>query len=286
MPEHAVTDRSTKVAILGLGSMGRAILTGLLDPAAMLDVDVRVTNSSAEKAAVWDGVERVTAFAVEVVETANQEAVRDAEVIILAVKPWQVLPLLDDIAASLSAHSVVVSVAAGVTTAAMEARLPDNVSVIRAMPNTPAVIGRGVTGLSEGSRVSAQQLSLVTQLFEAVGDVVVVPQDRIDALTAVSGSGPAYVFFFVERMIEAAQAVGLSEDEACVLVRGTFSGAAELLVRSGEDARELRRRVTSPKGTTEQAISVMTDAHLEAVFEDALRAAMRRSAELAAENSD
>ena len=286
MPEHAVTDRSTKVAILGLGSMGRAILTGLLDPAAMLDVDVRVTNSSAEKAAVWDGVERVTAFAVEVVETANQEAVRDAEVIILAVKPWQVLPLLDDIAASLSAHSVVVSVAAGVTTAAMEARLPDNVSVIRAMPNTPAVIGRGVTGLSEGSRVSAQQLSLVTQLFEAVGDVVVVPQDRIDALSAVSGSGPAYVFFFVERMIEAAQAVGLSEDEACVLVRGTFSGAAELLVRSGEDARELRRRVTSPKGTTEQAISVMTDAHLEAVFEDALRAAMRRSAELAAENSD
>lgn len=286
MPEHAVTDRSTKVAILGLGSMGRAILSGLLDPAAMLDVDVRVTNSSAEKAAVWDGVERVTAFAVEVVETANQEAVRDAEVIILAVKPWQVLPLLDDIAASLSAHSVVVSVAAGVTTAAMEARLPDNVSVIRAMPNTPAVIGRGVTGLSEGSRVSAQQLSLVTQLFEAVGDVVVVPQDRIDALSAVSGSGPAYVFFFVERMIEAAQAVGLSEDEACVLVRGTFSGAAELLVRSGEDARELRRRVTSPKGTTEQAISVMTDAHLEAVFEDALRAAMRRSAELAAENSD
>lgn len=286
MPEQAVTDGSTKVAILGLGSMGRAILSGLLDPSAMLDVHVRVTNSSAEKAAVWDDVERVTAFSVEVLETANQEAVRDAEVVILAVKPWQVLPLLEEISGSLSAHSVVVSVAAGVTTAAMEARLPESVSVIRAMPNTPAVIGRGVTGLSEGSRVSSQQLSLVTQLFEAVGEVVVVPQDRIDALSAVSGSGPAYVFFFVERMIDAARAVGLSEEEASALVRGTFSGAAELLVRSGEDAQELRRRVTSPKGTTEQAIAVMADAHLETLFEEALRAAMRRSAELAAENSD
>lgn len=284
MSERTPASEPLTVAILGLGSMGQAILAGLLDPDSNISVDVRVTNSTAEKAAVWAEVDSVTAYAVELNVDANQAAVRGADVVILAVKPWQIIPLLDQIASELPEACVVVSVAAGVTTSAMEAHLPDSVSVIRAMPNTPSVIRRGVTGLSAGSRATARDLELAKTLFAAVGDVVVVPQDQIDALSAVSGSGPAYVFFLVERMIDAARAVGLSDADARALVLGTFSGAAELLVQSGEEPEELRRRVTSPKGTTEQAIGVLESAELDAVFEQALRAAMRRAAELAAEN--
>lgn len=285
MTQHTLGGEPTRVAILGLGSMGRAILTGLLDPAAMLNAEIRVTNQSAEKAAMWDDVERVTAFAVELLDDANQSAVRDADVVILAVKPWQIIPLLDEIAPVLHASAVVVSIAAGVTLEAMQAHLPEHTSVIRAMPNTPALIGRGVTGLSAGGGTSAEHLALVTRLFEEVGDVVVVPHEQIDALSAVSGSGPAYVFFMAERMMDAAVAIGLSAEDSRALVVGTFAGAAELLARSGEDARELRRRVTSPKGTTEQAIAVLDAGQLDQLFEQALRAAMNRAAEIAAENS-
>lgn len=271
------------VAILGLGAMGRAILAGLLDQASQASIDIRVTNATAEKAAEWDAVENVTAFSVEQHPDANRIATRDADVVILAVKPWQILPLLDEIAPELGS-AVVVSVAAGITTAAMEARVAESVGVIRAMPNTPAIIQRGVTGLSAGSRASESELELVKSLFHAVGEVVVVPQDQIDALSAVSGSGPAYVYLLAECMIDAAQAVGLDERDARALVVGTFSGAAELLERSGEEPEELLRQVTTPKGTTEQAIAVLESADLRALFERALRAAMRRAGELASEN--
>lgn len=271
------------VAILGLGAMGRAVLAGLLDQASQASIDIRVTNATAEKAAEWDAVENVTAFSVEQHPDANRIATRDADVVILAVKPWQILPLLDEIAPELGS-AVVVSVAAGITTAAMEARVAESVGVIRAMPNTPAIIQRGVTGLSAGSRASESELELVKSLFHAVGEVVVVPQDQIDALSAVSGSGPAYVYLLAECMIDAAQAVGLDERDARALVVGTFSGAAELLERSGEEPEELLRQVTTPKGTTEQAIAVLESADLRALFERALRAAMRRAGELASEN--
>ena len=274
---------TVNIAILGLGSMGRAILTGLLAPETALDVRLTVTNNSVASAAEWESAAAVTALAVEADADANRKAVVGARVVIGAVKPWQILGLLDEIAPTLEPGSIFVSVAAGIPIAAMQARLPEQVTVLRAMPNTPAIVGRGVTGLSAGPRASSDDIALVRSLFEAVGDVVVVDESAIDALSAVSGSGPAYVFYVIEQWMNSAQAFGFSEADARTMVLGTVLGAAELLETSGEEPAELRRRVTSPNGTTEQAIRVFDEAELGALFDRAMDAAIRRSHEIAAE---
>lgn len=271
------------IAILGLGSMGRAILAGLLSPESELDVQVAVTNNSAAKAAEWDAVASVTAHATHVDADANIKAVNGARVVIGAVKPWQMLGLLDEIGASLAPGTIFVSVAAGISVDAMQQHLPESVTVLRAMPNTPAIVGRGVTGLAAGNRASSADVALVSSLFEAVGDVVVVDENQIDALSAISGSGPAYVFYLIEQWMNSARAFGFSEADARTLVLGTVAGAAELLDTSGESAAELRRQVTSPNGTTEQAIRVFDEAHLGELFDRAMDAAIRRSHEIAAE---
>lgn len=271
------------IAILGLGSMGRAILAGLLSPDAPLDVRVAVTNNSAAKAAEWDAVSEVTAHAIELDPEANRKAVVGARVVIGAVKPWQMLDLLDEIGSALEPDAIFVSVAAGIPTSAMQTRLPENISVLRAMPNTPALVGKGVTGLTAGTRASSEDSALVSSIFAAVGDVVTVDETRMDALGAISGSGPAYVFYLIEQWMNSARAFGFSEADARTLVLGTVSGAAELLQASGDEPAELRRRVTSPNGTTEQAIRVFDEAELGALFDRAMDAAIRRSREIAAE---
>ncbi|NQX26225.1 pyrroline-5-carboxylate reductase [Microbacteriaceae bacterium VKM Ac-2854] len=270
------------IAILGLGSMGRAILSGLLAPTVRVEGGIRVTNRDAAKAAEWSGHEVVTAYATAADAEANLAAVRGAAVVLVAVKPYMVPDLLDEIADALQPGAVVVSVAAGVTVATFEAHLPASVSVVRSMPNTPAVVGKAVTGISAGTRSSAADLALVRSLFETVGDVLEVPESQLDALSTISGSGPAYVFFLIEQLTAAAVAKGFTPDEAAVMVNGTFLGAAELLVTSGEDPAELRRRVTSPGGTTERAIAVLSAAGLDALFVSATDAALARARELAA----
>jgi pyrroline-5-carboxylate reductase len=149
------------------------------------------------------------------------------------------------------------------------------------MPNTPSVVRRGVTGLAAGSRASADDTALVRALFETVGAVVQVPEEQIDALSTISGSGPAYVFFLIERLTEAARHLGFEETEARLMVEQTFLGAAELLAASDVGPEELRRRVTSPNGTTERAIAVMEQADLTAVFDAATASALARAREMA-----
>lgn len=269
------------IAMLGAGSMGRAILSGLLAPGVQV-AGIRVTNRSAARAASLAGAPGVTAYATETRADANRLAVEGAQVVLVAVKPAMVRDLLAEIADSLAPGTVVVSVAAGVTAATMESLLPDSVSVVRAMPNTPAVVGKAVTGVSAGSRTEPEDLSLVRTLFETVGEVVEVPESQLDALSTISGSGPAYVFLLIEALTEAAVQKGFTPAQAATLVNGTFLGAAELLVSSGEDPAELRRRVTSPNGTTERAIAVLADADLPALFARATDAALARARELAA----
>ena len=180
----------------------------------------------------------------------------------------------------LDPDAVLVSIAAGVTIARMEA-LSRNV-VVRTMPNTPSTVGRGITGIAPGTRATASVIALVSRLFETVGSVLVVPESKIDALSAVSGSGPAYVYLLIEELTEAARRLGFSDREAQMLATGTFVGAGALLESSGEDPAELRRRVTSPKGTTERAITVLSEADLAGLFERAAAAAIARARELAA----
>ena len=238
------------IAMLGAGSMGRAILSGLTAPGVEVTGGIRVTNRSAARAAELAGTPGVTAFATEDDAAANRLAVDGAAIVLVAVKPAMVPDLLREIASSLTPGAIVVSVAAGVTVATFESLLPEAVVVVRSMPNTPAVVGKAVTGISPGTRTEPDDLALVRSLFETVGEVVEVPESQLDALSTISGSGPAYVFFLVEALTAAALEKGFTPEQARTLVNGTFLGASELLVASGEDPAELRRRVTSPKGTS------------------------------------
>lgn len=269
------------IAMLGAGSMGRAILSGLLAPHVHA-AGIRVTNRSEARAAELSGTPGVTTYATEKKADANRLAVDGAQLVIVAVKPAMVRDLLAEIGDSLAPGTVVVSVAAGVTAATMESLLPDTVSVVRAMPNTPAVVGKAVTGISAGSHTEEDDLALVRTLFETVGEVVEVPESQLDALSTISGSGPAYVFLLIEALTQAAVEKGFTPEQAATLVNGTFLGASELLVSSGEDPAELRRRVTSPNGTTERAIAVLAEADLPALFARATDAALARARALAA----
>jgi len=270
------------IAILGAGSLGRAILSGLLAPTVAVSGGIRVTNRSASKAAEFADSAVVTAFATETDPNANRSAVAGAAIVLVAVKPPMVPALLEEIADALEPDAIVVSVAAGVTIATFESLLPTGVAVLRSMPNTPAVIGKGVTGLSGGTRSTAAQQELVASVFRTVGTVVEVPESQIDAVTSISGSGPAYVFYLIEQLQAVAVGKGFTPDQAAELVNGTFLGAAELVVRSGETPEELRRRVTSPNGTTERAVSVLSNGGLTELFTAATDAALARARELAA----
>jgi pyrroline-5-carboxylate reductase len=270
------------IALLGAGSMGRAILSGLVAPGVSVDGGIRVTNRSAKRAAELADLPGVTAYATESDPEANRAAVDGAAVVLVAVKPAMVPDLLREIGASLTPGAVVVSVAAGVTVSTFEALLPESVAVVRSMPNTPAVVRKAVTGISPGTRSDSDDLALVRALFETVGEVVEVPESQLDALSTISGSGPAYVFYLVEQLTAAAIGKGFTPEQAAQLVNGTFLGASELLVTSGEDPAELRRRVTSPGGTTQQAVTVLESAHLSDLFTRATDAALARARELAA----
>jgi pyrroline-5-carboxylate reductase len=265
-----------RIAILGAGSMGGAILAGLVD-SGLATAGVAVTNRSTEKA---DAVRMpgVDSYALEVTPDANRLALEGARVVIVGVKPAMVPDLLSEVAGFLAPDALVVSVAAGVTTATMEALVPN--AVARTMPNTPSLVRRGVTGLAAGSRITTEDLALVRAVFETVGAVIELDEDRIDALSTISGSGPAYVFFLMEQLTGTALRLGFTLEEARLMVEQTFLGASELLASSDADPAELRRRVTSPNGTTMRAIAVMEEADLPGLFDRATAAALARAKEM------
>lgn len=267
------------IAILGTGSMGGAILSGLVQPHVVVTGGIRVTNRSTAKAEALAS-DRVQSFATDTDAAANRAAVAGAKIVLIGVKPAMVADLLTEIADALEPDAIVVSVAAGVTIETMESLVTR--AVLRAMPNTPAVVGRAVTGLAAGTRSSAADLDVVTEMFETVGVVLVVPEGRIDALSTISGSGPAYVFYLIEQLTRTAVGMGFTPQEAALMVDTTFLGAAELLAASDVGPAELRRRVTSPKGTTERAIAELEKADLGATFDRATAAALARAAEIAA----
>jgi pyrroline-5-carboxylate reductase len=277
-----VSTELPSIAVLGAGSMARAIISGLLQPGVSVAGGIRATNRSAENAAELDALDGVTATATETDADANRAAVRGAKLVVVAVKPVMVPDLLREIADALEPGTVVVSVAAGVTIATFESLLPASVAVVRSMPNTPALVGRAVTGVAAGTRSSENDLALAVALFETVGEVLVVPEEKIDALSTISGSGPAYVFYLIEQLTAAAVDKGFTLEQARTMVEGTFRGASELLASSDVDPTELRRRVTSPKGTTERAVAVLEDAGLKQIFDEATDAALARARELAA----
>ena len=268
-----------RTAMIGVGSMGGALLAGLRSPGVDIVRPITVTTHSAASAAAFEGADDVVAYAAETEPDANRKAIAGAAVVMLAVKPWMIADVARELAAELAPGTIVVSVAAGVSCAQIEAELPE-AQVVRAMPNTPSHLGRGVTGVAGGASASAAAVETVRSVFETVGDVIVVREDQINDVAAVSGSGPAYLFLYVEEMTRAAIRRGFTPEQAAVLVNGTVSGAAELLVQSDDTPEQLRRNVTSPKGTTEQAVFVLQDADWGDLFDRALAANVRRSEEL------
>lgn len=260
------------LGFLGGGNMALAIIGGLLKQGYAAG-DIRVAELSAEQR------ERLSAtFGVRVGE--DVATILDADVIVLAVKPQQMHAALADWPA-LRAHQLVLSIAAGIRAGDLSRWLRGHAAVVRAMPNTPALIGQGVSGLYALPGVSAEQRLAAERILGSVGEAHwVTDETQIDAITAISGSGPAYVFYFIEALEQAAVSLGLPADTARALALGTFQGAAALASRGEAPPAELRARVTSKGGTTEQGLRVLAECHVDQAILQAARAAARRAQEL------
>lgn len=268
------TTTQPQVGIVGVGVMGEAILGSIAT--AVGPERVRVTDGRPEH-----GREVAARHGVRWVED-NAQLGSGADVVVLAVKPKDVAAVCADLAPVLTEGAVVVSVAAGITTAFLADRLPAATRVVRVMPNTPATIGRGIAALSAGEGAGEADLDLVARLLAGTGETVTVPEAQQDVVTAVSGSGPAYVFYLIEAMRDAGVAGGLDPELALTLARQTVAGAAALATAVDDDPQVLRERVTSPGGTTLAAITELDERGVRDAVGAAIRKAAERAAELAA----
>lgn len=260
--------------------MNEAILSGLLE-AGTDPADVVATVRRAERAAeLAERHHGITAIAGEEEPDNNKQATKGSGVVILGVKPVGITDLAREISSSLSPGTVVVSVAAAVSIAQLEAALPAGQPVIRSMPNTPAKLGRGVVSVSPGTNCTPEQLQKVKGVLRSAGTVVEVPEEQVDALSAISGSGPAYAFYLAEAMAAAGRELGLDPDLSLLLARETVAGAGFMLAEPGADPTALRKAVTSPNGTTERAIATFDERGLPAIIAAGARAAADRAAEI------
>jgi pyrroline-5-carboxylate reductase len=264
-----------RIAILGGGKIGESLLAGLLSSGWRKPDEIVVTGRRDERIE-----ELAEKYSVETT-LANGEAAASAAFIVIAVKPQDFDVLLGEIAPVISPEQTVLSIAAAVPTAQIEQHLADGVPVLRAMPNAPATVHEGVAGLCAGAHANDEHLAAAKEVLEHVGRVVLVAEPYMDAVTAVSGSGPAYFALLAEAMIEAGILLGLSREVSTELVVQTMFGTAKLLRDEGMHPVELREMVTSPGGTTIRAIRELERAGVRAAFLNAIQAAMERSQELA-----
>ncbi|MGB2874294.1 MAG: pyrroline-5-carboxylate reductase [Gaiellaceae bacterium] len=264
------------VAILGVGTIGESLLRGLLSGGWRKPSELVVTVRGEERATELEQRYGVRAT------TSNAEAVAGAALVVIAVKPQDFDALLEEIGGLLTPDQTVLSVAAAIPTSAIESRLGAGVPVVRAMPNRPATVHEGIAGVCAGAHAGDEHLTLAEEALSHLGAVVRVPERYMDAVTAVSGSGPAYFALLAEAMIEAGILLGLSREISTQLVVQTMLGTAHLLRDEGVHPVELREQVTSPGGTTIRAIRELERAGVRAAFLNAIQAAMERSRELAA----
>ena len=262
-----------RIAFIGAGNMALSLIGGLIAQGVPGE-RIRASDPGAEQRA------KASALGAQAVED-NAAALADADVVVLAVKPQVIKGVCQTPKDSLQPGQLVISIAAGISCASLENWLGE-IALVRCMPNTPALLRQGVSGLYANARVSAEQRQQAEQLLSAVGLALWLDEESlIDAVTAVSGSGPAYFFLLIEAMIAAGEQLGLPRETATRLTEQTALGAARMAIESDVGAAELRRRVTSPAGTTEAAIKTFQAGGFEALVAKALEAAARRSAELA-----
>ena len=271
--------KTRRLGFLGAGNMSSALIQGLLHgdvlpPARILASDVNTERL--EQLSAEHGI-RTTMD--------NHQLLRESDVVVLAVKPQVIDRVLTEIGGDVRADQLLVSVAAGVPVEALEARLPPGSRVVRAMPNTPATVQAGATAIAGGAHASADDLRVAREMFEAVGRVVVVEEALLDAVTGLSGSGPAYVMLIIEAMADGGVKVGLHRDTALLLAAQTVFGSAKLLLETGEHPGRLKDMVTSPGGTAIAGLHTLESGALRKTLIDAVEVASKRAAELGAEMS-
>jgi pyrroline-5-carboxylate reductase len=265
-----------RIAVLGAGKIGEALIAGLLSSGWRSTDDIVASSRRPERAA-----ELAERYGI-VTSTSNEEVAAGAALVVVAVKPQDIEALLGSVAPVISQEQTVLSVAAAIPTAAIERRLTAGVPVVRAMPNTPSTVHEGIAGLCAGAHANDAHVTLAEEALAHLGAVVRVPERYMDAVTAVSGSGPAYFALLAEAMIEAGLLLGLSREISTQLVVQTMLGTAKQLRDEGLHPVELREMVTSPGGTTIAAIRELEAAGVRAAFLNAIQAAMTRAQQLAA----
>lgn len=264
----------TSIAVLGGGKIGESLLSGLIEagwPREELRFTERYPNRAAELSA---------GYGVPAVEVAD--AARSADVLVIAVKPQDIDPLLAELAPNVTGRELVVSLCAGLPTSLFEHDLPEGTPVVRVMPNTPMLVGEAMCAISGGAHAQDSDLKLVEEMLSSVGSVVRVPENQQDAVTALSGSGPAYFYYLVESMIEAGVLAGMPRDTATELVVQSATGAAAMLRTDGAHPGKLREAVTSPGGTTAAGLRELERNGMRSAVIDAVEAAKDRSAQLGA----
>ncbi len=264
----------TQLAFIGAGNMAEAIARGLLKAKVLEAGDMVAADPADARRALFQDE-----LGIEAVSDAAAVAGRAATVL-LAVKPQQFDAAIGPVADRFGPGTLLLSICAGLSTTRIEAAVAGGTRVVRSMPNTPMLVGCGMSAICAGAEATEADLDLAERLLGAASTVVRVPEELMDAVTAVSGSGPAYFFYLAELLAEAAKAVGLPEGQAVTLARTTFEGAARLLAETGADAADLRRKVTSPGGTTEAALKTFQAKGLADVIAAGVTAARDRGREL------
>ena len=267
--------KNKKIAIIGGGKMGSIIAQGLIAQKISSKKDIIVTDIDAAKLEFLRKSMKLN------VSHDNDKSVKNADIVILAVKPQNVAATLKEISPSIDKTKILVSIAAGITTKFIESHLAAGVRVLRVMPNTPALVGEGAAAVAKGSFAKKIDVKLAHMIFNAVGISVEVEESLIDAVTGLSGSGPAYCFLIIEALIDAGEKMGLPRDLAAKLAMQTMLGSARLCLSSDKQPAELREMVTSPGGTTVAGLQALADGNIRATIIAAVEAATKRSKELA-----
>jgi pyrroline-5-carboxylate reductase len=262
------------IAFLGAGNMAEALIKGLLRAHVALPSEIIATDRRTER-----GDELSHKYGIRF-EKENLAAVRAASIVVLSVKPQAMNRLLEEIKPGLDESKLVISIAAGVPIEAIERKVGHGVRIIRTMPNTPALVGAGATALSAGEHATEADLAQAKALFEAIGLAVVVDEPLLDAVTGLSGSGPAYIFLIIEALSDGGVKAGLARDQALELAAQTVLGSAKLLIETGEHPGRLKDQVTSPGGTAIAGLHTLEAGGLRTTLMDAVEAATNRSREL------
>lgn len=264
-----------KISFIGVGNMATAIIRGLIQSGYPANL-ITGTSRNAEKRTRLEQMHGIQMLA------ENKQAVQGADIVVLCVKPVQMQDVVEEFKAAASDKQLYISVAAGLAITSIQSWLGENIAIVRSMPNTPAQVGAGMTGLTANSKVTAEQKGWTDNLFNSVGKSVWVDSEEdMHAVTALSGSAPAYFFRFLEAMIKAGQKQGLTAETSRELASYTMLGAARMVTESSEEIATLRQNITSPKGTTEQALLSFESNNIDTIVEQALAACSERSKEMA-----